>query len=104
MQKVKEPKYADPVMEFEKVELSIDDFILAMRDRKGFLKRDSRARALRYFWCADDEDWFYESGHSNGIKKPIETEGWWIRKDLKQYLEFRKEENYLFYLEIKKDE
>jgi hypothetical protein len=104
MPKIKEPKYSDPVEDFEKVELSIDDFILAMRDRKGFIKRDSKARALRYFWCVDDEDWFYDSGHSNGVKKPIEVEGMLIRKDLKQFLEFRKEEGWLFYLEIQKNE
>jgi hypothetical protein len=104
MAKPKEIRYADPVMEAEKVDIPVDDYILAMRDRKGFIKRDTKGRALRYFWCADDEDWFYESGNSNGLKKPIETHGWWIRKDLKQFLEFRKEEGWLFYLEIKKDE
>lgn len=104
MQKVKELKYSDPVMDFEKVELSIDDFILATRDKKGFVKKDAKARALRYYWCADDEDWFYNIGYSNGTKKPVEMGGWVIRKDLKQFLEFRKEEGWLFYLEIKKDE
>lgn len=104
MAKVKEIRYAEPVAEAEKVDISVDEFILALRDRKGFLKKDIKGRALRYFWCADDEDWFYNSGSSIGIKKKIEMWGWWIRKDLKEYLEFKKEEGWFFYLEIKKNE
>ena len=87
MAKFKEIKYADPVMDFEKVEMHIDDLFCAMKDRKIFLKKDIKGRALRYFWCVDSDEWFYDTGHSIGTKKPIVIEGMWIRKDLKQFLE-----------------
>ena len=96
-----EPKYADPVMESEQVDLSVDAFLMAMRHKKAYIKRDTRAKALRWFWSVDDEDWFYDCGHSMGLKKKIEIGGMWIRKDLKPYLEYRKEEGWLFYLEKK---
>jgi hypothetical protein len=71
-----------------------------MRDRRGFVKKDVKSRSIRFFWGDDDEDWFYQSG-IGFMKKPIEYGGMWIRKDLKQFLEFRKEDGWIFYLEKK---
>lgn len=101
MAKYSEPRVAEPVMEAEKVDLNIDDFILALRDKKGYLRKNSKSRSLRYFWGCDDEDWFYMCGFSMGLKKKINVEGMWIRKDLKQFLEYRKEDGYEFFLEKK---
>ena len=101
MARQKESRFADPVMEAELVkDPVIDDFIIAMRDRRGFVKKDVKSRSIRFFWGDDDEDWFYQSG-IGFMKKPIEYGGMWIRKDLKQFLEFRKEDGWLFYLEKK---
>jgi hypothetical protein len=96
-----EPMYVDPIFESEKVDLTVDAFLMAMRHRKAYIKREAKSKALRLFWCADKEDWFYYAGHAVTLKKKILVEGMWIRKDLKQYLEYRKEEGWLFYLEKK---
>lgn len=101
MAKSKEPRTVDPISDAEKTNLSIDDFLLALRDKKGFLRKNSKSKALRYFWGCDNEDWFYMCGSSIGLKKKIEIDGMWIRKDLKQYLERLKEEEYEFFLEKK---
>lgn len=96
-----EPKFSEAVIEAELIkDPVIDDFILAMRDRKGLVKKDVKSRSFRFFWGDDDEDWFYQTG-TGPLKKPIELGGMWIRKDLKQFLEFRKEDGWLFYLEKK---
>jgi hypothetical protein len=96
-----EPRFSEPVLEAELMkDPIIDDFIIAMRDRKAFIKKDVKSRSVRFFWGDDDEDWFYQTG-IGPLKKPIELGGLWIRKDMKQFLESRKEEGWLFYLEKK---
>jgi hypothetical protein len=101
MAKAKEPRTEDPVLEAEKSDLQIDDFILALKNKKGYIRKNSKSKSFRYFWGCDDDDWFYMSGSSLGLKKRIEISGMWIRKDLKSYLEHRKEEGYEFFLEKK---
>jgi hypothetical protein len=103
MAKVKEITYADAVIDFEKADMQIDDLINKIKDRKLFLKRNSKSRVLRYFWGVDNDGWFYDTGHSLGTKKPIAIEGMWIRKDLHEFLEFKKREGWLFYLETKNE-
>ncbi len=101
MAKFKEPRTAEPVLEAEKTDLPIKDFINALKDKKGFLKKNAKSKSLRYFWGCDDEDWFYMCGFSVGLKKKIDVDGMWIRKDLESYLESRKKDGYEFFLEKK---
>lgn len=101
MAQSKEPRTADPVMESEKTSMPIDEFILALRDRRGYLRKTSKSKSLRHFWGCDDEDWFYMCGFSMGLKKKISVDGMWIRKDLKSFLESCKKNGYEFFLEKK---
>lgn len=97
----KEPRTAEPVMEAVKADMPIKDFVLALRDRRGILKRGPKSKSLRYFWSCDDEDWFYMCGFSVGLKKKIAVDGMWIRKDVESFLQDKKKEGYEFFLEKK---
>lgn len=96
----KEVTSFDPVPNFREVQLEVEDFCLQLRDRKGFLKRGKSARIIKVFWGVDAEDWFYACGSSPSTTSPIELEGWWIRKDLIEFLVSKRAEGWLFYLQV----